>query len=143
MVEHPGNGGVTRVLIADPDAAARAHATAVCQAAADELGRSLVVDEASDGTSALAIWSEHRPRLVIAEVVLEGVSGLSLLRRIEADDREACVVFVTTMSREADRYWGLRQGALAYLGKPYTDAALRQAVRLALAEGRKGRPPLR
>lgn len=143
MVEHAGNGGITRVLIADPDVAAREHAAGVCMAAAAELGRSLAIDHAADGTSALATWGEHRPRLVIAEVVLEGVSGLSLLRRIEADDREACVVLVTTMSREADRYWGLRQGALAYLGKPYTDAALRQAVRLALAEGRKGRPALR
>ncbi|MBC8074418.1 MAG: response regulator [Deltaproteobacteria bacterium] len=145
----------TRVLVVEPDPAERARLIAACERVAAALARPVIVDSAGDGTTAFAIWAERRPKLVVSEVLLEGLSGLALLRRIVADDGNArgevrlgarrdpelgtCVVFVSTMARESDRYWGLRQGAVAYLGKPTTDAAIEAAIHRALTEGRRGR----
>jgi len=130
----------TNVLVVDPDPAERERMIEACRAAAQEIGRELAIDQAADGTTALAIWSEKQPRIVVSEVVLEGVSGFALVRRILADDDAACIVLVTAMAREADRYWGLRLGALAYLGKPYDETQLRTWVRKAMTDGRKARP---
>jgi len=147
-----------RVLVVDPDVAIRARVGALIQAHAALLERKVAIDEASDGTTALALWSERRHRLVVAEIVLEGTSGLALLRRIRAemppvaggiagptvslgrraappDPDATSVVLVSHMARDADRYWGLRQGATAYFGKPFADDALASTLRRVLAEG--------
>jgi DNA-binding response OmpR family regulator len=130
------SGGLDRVLVAEPDPEERARLVAVVQQVAAELGREVVVDQASDGTSAMAQWTERSPRLVIGEVLLPGLSGLALLRRMKAE-RTALppMIFVTRMTRESDRYWGLRNGAHAYLSKPYDDDQLRRRVRDALEKG--------
>jgi twitching motility two-component system response regulator PilH len=147
------NAAQTRVLVVEPDLAERKRLVGACERVAKQLQRSIAIDQAGDGTTALAIWAERRPKLVIAEVLLEGMSGLALLRRINADNGEpagkpagrrdveggTCVVFVSAMARESDRYWGLRQGAVAYLGKPTTDAAIEAAIQRALTEGRRSR----
>ncbi|MCA9705655.1 MAG: response regulator [Myxococcales bacterium] len=130
-----------RVLVADPDPAERARLVAVIEQAAQELERTVVVDEASDGTTALTLWSEHPPRLVVCEVLLDGLSGLALLRRMKADlPSLPPVIFVTQMSRASDRYWGLRNGAHAYLAKPYDDGQLLGRIRDALHKGADAEP---
>lgn len=154
MAESENTAGYTRVLVVEPDLVERKRLVAACERVAEQLQRSIAIDQAGDGTTAFAIWSERKPKLVIAEVLLEGLSGLALLRRMSADDPEhgkvaaggrrdadggTCVVFVSAMARESDRYWGLRQGAVAYLGKPTTDAAIEAAIHRALTEGRRGR----
>jgi twitching motility two-component system response regulator PilH len=156
MAETESTAGYTRVLVVEPDLGERKRLVGACERVAEQLQRSIAIDQASDGTTAFAIWSERKPKLVIAEVLLEGLSGLALLRRINTDDAEhregkpaagarrdadggTCVVFVSAMARESDRYWGLRQGAVAYLGKPTTDAAIEAAIHRALTEGRRGR----
>lgn len=132
----PAPRGPDRVLVAEPDADERARLVAVVRQAATDVGREVVVDEASDGTTAMAMWSDHPPRLVVCEVLLPGISGLSLLRRMKADrPTMPPVVFVTRMVRDSDRYWGLRNGAHAYLPKPYDDEQLLARVRDALDKG--------
>ncbi|MCH9680755.1 MAG: response regulator [Deltaproteobacteria bacterium] len=130
-----------RVLIADSDAAERQRLTTVVEAAAAALDREIVVDQASDGTTAMALWSEHLPGLVVCEVLLDGLSGLALLRRMKSE-RTALppVIFVTRLSRESDRYWGLRSGAHAYLAKPYDDEQLRTRVQTILDKGADAPP---
>jgi DNA-binding response OmpR family regulator len=44
-------------------------------------------------------------------------------------------VFVTTMVRESDRYWGLRNGAHGYVMKPYEDDLLQARIREVLVGG--------
>jgi twitching motility two-component system response regulator PilH len=128
--------GPDRVLVAEPDPDERARLCAVVRRAAADVRREVVVDEAPDGTTAMAMWSDHTPRLVVCEVLLPGISGLALLRRMKADRPSMPpVVFVTRMARESDRYWGLRNGAHAYLPKPYDDEQLLARVRDALEKG--------
>lgn len=89
--------------------------------------RSLAVHEADNGSAAWALVEVVKPDLVVAEILLEGQSGMQLLRRLR--DRYGAqapsVIFVTSMSNEVDRYWALRNGANAYVIKPFDDEFLR------------------
>lgn len=125
-----------RVLVAEPDKEARLHLVGLVKRAAEESTVTLTIDEAADGTTAMAKWSEHRPDLVISEVLLEGVSGLALLRRMLAEHGKLPpVVLVTSLTRESDRYWGLRNGAHAYVRKPFDDELLVRRFGTLLVEG--------
>jgi twitching motility two-component system response regulator PilH len=85
------------------------------------------VHEADNGSAAWALVEVVKPDLVVAEILLEGQSGMQLLRRLR--DRYGAqapaVIFVTSMSNEVDRYWALRNGANAYVIKPFDDEFLR------------------
>lgn len=125
-----------RVLVAEPDKEARLHLVGLVKRAAEESTVTLTIDEAADGTTAMAIWSEHRPDLVVCEVLLEGVGGLALLRRMLAElGKLPPVVLVTSLTRESDRYWGLRNGAHAYVRKPFDEELLVKRMVTLLVEG--------
>jgi DNA-binding response OmpR family regulator len=123
-----------RVLVADPDADCRRRIAAAVESAAGELDILVKVDQAADGTTALALWGDHKPDMVLCEVLLEGVSGLELLRRVKGESAPQFIL-VTTLSRDVDRYWGLRNGAHAYVPKPFDDTNLRARVRKLLESG--------
>lgn len=126
------------VVIADPDPRERARVTGLLRAPSDELGLKLEVHVASDGQVALGLIEKCNPVLVVTEILLEGLSGLSILRRLRAALPAAQVppfVFVTTMARESDRYWGLRNGAHGYVMKPYEDDLLQSRLRDVLRAG--------
>ncbi len=124
------------LVIADPDVRERERAAALIQAISDELGE-IVVHTASDGREALALIEAHHPALVLCEVLLQGISGLALLRRLRRVRGATAphFILVTTMAREADRYWGLRNGAHGYVMKPYEDDLLQARVREVLVAG--------
>ena len=125
-----------RILVADPDRTERERLARVVRAAAELAGVAVQVDQARDGTTAMAMWSEHRPDLVVCEVLLEGMSGLSLMRRMQSEHGSLPpVLLVTAMGRESDRYWGLRNGAHGYLRKPYDDEQLRRRVQAIFVDG--------
>jgi CheY-like chemotaxis protein len=126
----PTSRGPRHVLVADPETRERARMVALVHALAPELGR-IVVHTAEDGHAALSLVEQHRPELVITEVLLAGVSGLALLRRLRRTlgSGVPAFVFVTTMVRESDRYWGLRNGAHGYVMKPYEDELLQGKIR--------------
>ena len=126
------------VVVADPELRDRVRMTELLCAPADELGFALEVHTANDGPSALALIEQLRPALVLAEILLEGMSGLALLRRLRSSlpaDKVPPFVFVTTMARESDRYWGLRNGAHGYVMKPYEDDLLQSRIREVLKAG--------
>ncbi len=97
----------------------------------------LAVHEAEDGQTAWGMIEALKPDLVVAEILLENLSGLQLLRRAKDKLRNAAppIYFVTEMSNEVDRYWALRNGASAYIIKPYEDEFLRKRISKFFAEG--------
>ena len=126
------------VLLAEPDAEERLRIASLVRRAAAELEATIELHEAENGTDALRLIEAHRPPLVIAEVLLPNLSGLQLIRRLR--DRSGAeelprFIFVTTMGRESDRYWALRNGAHAYVIKPYEDELLFTRIRQVLASG--------
>lgn len=113
-----------RILVVDPDEGDRALLRTALDRVQATAGFSLDVTEARDGTTAMAMLSEKSFQLVLAEAILEGVSGFALLRALAKREQAPPVVLVTRMTRETDRFWGLRNGAVAYITKPFDQAAL-------------------
>jgi twitching motility two-component system response regulator PilH len=119
---------VATILIADDSPTARALLCRILE----PLGHTLLA--ACDGEETLRAIGESHPDLVILDVVMPKQNGFELCRAIRADPttREIPIFFVTSMDREADRWWGLKQGADEYFAKPFDAGALLEKVRARL-----------
>jgi two-component system, OmpR family, response regulator CpxR len=81
------------------------------------------VVEASDGRSALAAIALEAPALVVLDLMLPEVDGLSILRAVRRTDRTP-IVMLSARGSTADRIAGLAEGADDYLPKPFSPAEL-------------------
>jgi DNA-binding response OmpR family regulator len=119
-----------RVLIVEPDESERTRLAGLVAAAAAKLGHSVELHEAADGAAAETMLDELAPDLVIAEVLLDEVSGLELLRRSRSRGHATSTsfLFVSRMNHEVDRYWALRNGAWGYEMKPFVDEILHRRI---------------
>jgi two-component system, response regulator PdtaR len=92
----------------------------------------VVVAEASDGEQAVAMAEEHRPDLVVLDVKMPRLDGISAAERI-ATARLAPVVVLTAFSQRELVERARDAGAMAYLVKPFTKADLLPALEMAIA----------
>ncbi|MGD8238945.1 MAG: response regulator [Armatimonadota bacterium] len=94
---------------------------------------------AAAGEKALAAASSRRPDLVVLDLLLPGVDGLEVCRRLKADPGTANipVVMLTAKGEEADIVAGLELGADDYVTKPFSPRVLIARIRAVLR--RKGR----
>jgi diguanylate cyclase (GGDEF)-like protein len=90
---------------------------------------------ARDGHEALALASEHRPDLVLLDVMMPGMDGYETCRRLKASPAtsETRVIFVTGADAESDEAQGLALGAIDYITKPFAPAIVRARVQNQLA----------
>src|SRR4051794_36334605 len=98
---------------------------------------------ACDGPAALAAVAERAPDLIVLDVMLPGIDGLSVMQRVR--DRSA-VILLTAKGDESDRVTGLRLGADDYVVKPFSPAELVARVDAVLRRVdtvREQAPPLR
>jgi Response regulators consisting of a CheY-like receiver domain and a winged-helix DNA-binding domain len=79
-----------------------------------------VVETAADGRSAVQLIDEFRPDLVILDVMLPDVDGISIARRLRFSHVETPILFVTARDSPSDRVEGLTAGADDYVTKPFT-----------------------
>jgi twitching motility two-component system response regulator PilH len=128
------------VIVADPDAEERQRIVTVLSKLAADLGLSIAVHEFERGDEVDAKFRELRPELVVAEILLEGTSGMTLLRRYGDAVPKPAWIFVTHMTTETDRYWALRNGAHAYVMKPFDAAVLENRLAKLLGEGGESAP---
>jgi DNA-binding response OmpR family regulator len=79
-----------------------------------------------DGAAALAEVARRRPDVVVLDVMLPGIDGLEVLRRLRADGatEAMAILLLTARGDEADRVAGLRRGADDYIVKPFSPAEL-------------------
>ncbi len=106
------SGGRARVLVVEDE-------PLINQAVGDRLraeGHDVV--SAYDGPGAVAAYEEHRPDLVVLDVMLPGFDGLEVCRRIQRQ-RPTPVLMLTARDDEADVLVGLGVGADDYLTKPF------------------------
>ncbi|MFN8216165.1 MAG: response regulator transcription factor [Solirubrobacterales bacterium] len=81
--------------------------------------------EAGDGPTALRLAAEKRPDLVVLDVMLPGIDGIEVMRRLqEGDGKRVAVILLTARGEESDRLVGLRNGADDYVVKPFSPAEL-------------------
>ncbi|HZE04826.1 MAG TPA: response regulator transcription factor [Solirubrobacteraceae bacterium] len=80
---------------------------------------------AGDGAQALALIGSQRPDLVVLDIMLPGIDGLEVMRRLRQGNREPmAVILLTAKSEETDRIVGLRLGADDYVVKPFSPREL-------------------
>lgn len=91
---------------------------------------------AADGEAGLQLATERRPDLVLLDVMLPGMHGLEVLRRLRQVDAEMPVIVLTARSEDADKVLGLQLGADDYISKPFNLAELRARINAALRRQR-------
>jgi DNA-binding response OmpR family regulator len=79
---------------------------------------------AEDGLEALDAVAERAPDLIVLDLMLPGLDGLEVMRRVRADDRRSAIILLTAKGDESDRIVGLRLGADDYVVKPFSPAEL-------------------
>jgi len=79
---------------------------------------------AHDGDQALACADRRRPDLVVLDLMLPGVDGLEVMRRLRGQPVPPGVILLTAKGEESDRVIGLRLGADDYVVKPFSPAEL-------------------
>ncbi len=77
------------------------------------------VSTAADGESALAVARTRPPDLVVLDIMLPGINGLEVCRRLRAAGDEIAILMLTARDTVADRVAGLETGADDYLIKPF------------------------
>ena len=120
-----------RILVIDDEEAAR---YGISRALANQ---GYTLEEAADGTSALERIKEFQPDVIISDINMPGVDGLSLLRQVRREAAEPpLVVLVTAYGSEAVAAEALRAGAYDYLSKPFDVEQLRAVARNAVERQR-------
>ncbi|MFJ2740784.1 response regulator transcription factor [Streptomyces sp. NPDC087440] len=125
-------GNVQRVLVVDDD-------PTVSEVVAGYLERAgFAVDRAADGAAALEAARRHWPDLVVLDLMLPGMDGLQVCRRLRAHG-PVPVIMLTARSGEEDRILGLEVGADDYVTKPFSPREL--VLRVASVLRRASRTP--
>ncbi|WP_327008420.1 response regulator transcription factor [Dactylosporangium sp. NBC_01737] len=83
-----------------------------------------VVELAGDGQQALDAYHAERPDLVVLDLMLPGIDGLEVCRRLREQDRALPVIMLTALGEESDRVLGLEIGADDYVTKPFSPREL-------------------
>jgi DNA-binding response OmpR family regulator len=127
------------VLVVEDDPAI---AELLVGAVAEHTGRDVFV--AVDGRAALVLAAERPPSLVLLDLLLPGLDGYEVARRLKADPATAGAEIVA-LSAFGDRERALAAGCGSFLAKPFDVGALVLVVRVALARaevrGSRPRPP--
>lgn len=115
---------VAKILIAEDSATA----VELLKRALAPLGHTILV--ANDGQDAERIIENERPDLLILDIIMPKMNGFQLCRSLRAspDHGRMPIIVITSMDRESDRYWGMKQGASEYLVKPVDPTILVQKV---------------
>ncbi|PJK11153.1 two-component system response regulator [Lysobacteraceae bacterium NML08-0793] len=86
---------------------------------------------AEDGAAGVEKAKAELPDLILMDVVMPNLNGFQATRSIARATETAHIpiVLVTTKDQETDKVWGLRQGAKAYITKPFTEAQLTEVIK--------------
>jgi len=89
----------------------------------------------TDGMAALAAIEADPPRLAILDIMMPGLSGLDVLRKVRANDAmsDLDVILLTARSRDTDVDTGFATGASDYVIKPFSPRELLHRVNAVLA----------
>jgi len=100
------------------------------------------VESTGDGLAALERIAELHPALVVLDIMLPGIDGLELCRRLRAANNPVPVLMVTARDDDIDKILGLELGADDYLTKPFNPRELAARVKAILRRAERTQPPL-
>ncbi len=119
-----------RVLVVDDDSAILRMLVRTLQAGGYE------TTEAGDGASALVRAEETTPDVIVLDVVMPGMDGLAVSRRLREKGNLVPILFLTARDSVPDRVAGLDAGGDDYLVKPFSTDELEARMRALLRRGR-------
>ena len=126
-----------RVLVVDDD-------LTIAEVVGDYLrDAGLETRHAADGQSALSLAREWPPDLVVLDLMLPGIDGLEVCRRLRlahGSQQALPVIMLTALGEEADRVVGLESGADDYVTKPFSPRELTLRVQAVLRRAAKAHP---
>jgi two-component system, OmpR family, response regulator ResD len=96
------------------------------------------VATACDGLSALDAFEVHRPDLIVLDLMLPGIDGMEVFRRIRERRRGTGVIMLTARGEETDRVVGLDLGADDYVAKPFSPREIVARARAVLRRSGTG-----
>lgn len=88
---------------------------------------------ATDGEEAIRKVESERPDLIVLDVIMPKLNGFNVCRHIKKSDKlkGIKIILLTSKNQESDKFWGEKQGADAYMTKPFSgEDLLATAVRL-------------
>ena len=115
-----------RILVIDDDS----NVTSVLKRGLSYEG--FTVDVAGSGPEGLSLARDHVPDLVILDLMLPGMGGFEILRRLRAADATLPVLMLTARDAPTDQVRGLEQGADDYVVKPFSFEVLAARVKALL-----------
>jgi chemotaxis family two-component system response regulator PixH len=94
-----------------------------------ESGYSVI--SAVSAKEALNIAIEQKPSVIVTDIVMPGMSGFELCRNLKKHPitEKVPIIICTSKNQEIDRLWGMKQGADAYITKPFTREQLVRAIK--------------
>jgi len=114
-----------KILIVDDEP----HIVGFVQAYLEKEGYPTI--EAYDGETALELWRKHRPDLVVLDILMPHLDGLSFCREVRKDSNIP-IIILSAKSGEDDRIAGLEIGADDYMIKPFSPRELVARIRAVL-----------
>ncbi|NJN88544.1 MAG: response regulator [Leptolyngbyaceae cyanobacterium SL_7_1] len=125
-----------KILLIEDDAAI---ASAILQTLSEH---HYLVDRADDGQTGLDLAETGNYALILLDVVMPGIDGISLCRRFRAQGYQLPILLLTARNSAGDRVLGLDAGADDYLVKPFDFAELLARIRSLLRRQRTTLPPV-
>lgn len=91
----------------------------------------LTVTIACNGLEAIEHFQKSNPDLVVLDIVMPRMNGYEVCRRLKSDPKtkNVPIVMCSSKAEEFDRFWGMKQGADAYLVKPFEPTELLSTIK--------------
>jgi len=90
-----------------------------------------IVGEAANGLEAIEKYKALKPDVVLMDILMPGMDGLSAIMNIMEQDTKAKIIVVSALVKEALRKEAMRAGAVDFVAKPFQVERLLEAVRAA------------
>jgi len=95
---------------------------------------------AEDGPTALELFRQTAPDLIILDMNMPGMSGLEVCRTMRRESPDVPIVFLTVRDEEIEKVRGLEAGADDYITKPFSPLELMARIRALLRRAHRSRP---
>ena len=119
---------MAKILVVDDSAMSRRILRTILEGAGHD------VSEAADGMAAMEKYFLEKPDLVMLDLIMKGMVGLDVLRKVRLMDRDARIIIATADIQSSTKTMAQAEGAAALVTKPFVSEEIVKAVNSVLKE---------